>query len=120
MEEKTLTDAEIAARQRADSLAEEDKYEIETRRAEEAKRVLENPLVQEAFANLEEVYMHALRYSPVDRSELREAARWRLEALELFRGELQHILDTGTIAVQRRQTEDELGNWLAEERRENG
>ena len=120
MDESILTDKEIEDRLRAEERVEKDRFELETSRSRGAKAILEDPLVVEAFANLEEVYMHALRYSPVDQPKLREAARWRLEALELFRNELRHVLDTGMIAVRQKESEDELGAWLAEDVVRNG
>lgn len=120
MDENVLSEQEVAERQRAEELDRQAAFELTTHRAEQATRILGEPLVVEAFANLEEVYMHALRFSDMSKPELREAARWRLEALQHFKNELRHVMDTGTIALKTRQQEDELSAWLAEEQAENG
>jgi hypothetical protein len=76
------------------------KLELEVRRSAEAKGLMENPLLVEALTNLRDVYTNHLIHSPVDKPQVREVARYRLEAITLFEQELRHILETGKMAAQ--------------------
>ena len=76
----------------------QEKLAWEVRRGAEGKGLMENPLFVEAFTNLRAVYTSQLVNSPVEKPEIREVARFRLEALEFIEGELRHIVETGMLA----------------------
>ena len=96
-----------------------DAEEREVLRAQKAKMLLDDPLLQEAFAYLEETYRNALLTCPIDQTGVMVAARTRLEMHGYLRRELQEILTSGTFALHQREERDEMSAWLAAERRAN-
>lgn len=63
-----------------------------------ARLILDDPLVQEAFANLETMYIEDWKTSTVDDEVKRERAYMSLRALNDFKSALQSFVDTGKIA----------------------
>jgi hypothetical protein len=88
--------------------------EFDIHRGREAKLLMENPLMVEAFQNIEDVWMNAMRHGEDDKVM---QARNCLRVLDLVRNELTHMLQTGTMseqAVEERTAQEEA---LAEDRR---
>ncbi len=92
----------------------------EIRRAKEAKLLLEHTLLVEAFEYLEKSWRHALMSAPIDKPELLQAARLRLDILSTVKRELQHVVTSGTLAATARDERDELAAWIEKDHRENG
>lgn len=69
--------------------------EAEAARGREADRILENPLVVEAFLTIEEFYMAKFRNSKATESDLREECHRTLYCLDQFRAQLRSIMTTG-------------------------
>ena len=67
-------------------------------RAREAQRILENPLVVEAFITLEETFVSAWRGSDPSDAQGREELHRTLRLLDLFKGQLTAVLNTGMLA----------------------
>lgn len=63
-----------------------------------ARLILDDPLVQEAFANLETMYIDDWKTSTVDDEVKRDRAYMSLRALNDFKSALQSFVDTGKIA----------------------
>lgn len=63
-----------------------------------ARLILDDPLVQEAFANLETMYIEDWKTSTVDDEVKRDRAYMSLRALNDFKSALQSFVDTGKIA----------------------
>lgn len=79
----------------------EGKLRDQAERAERAKRLLEDELLNEAFAKLDTALMKAWKESPPSEPERREDA-WRcVKLLEKLQGELNHIVYTGKDARKR-------------------
>lgn len=74
-------------------------------KAEEAKRFLQNPLLVEAFANLEAKYIRGWRNSQASSPDEREKVYWLITALDEVRAELTRHIDTGKMV--RKDLEDE-------------
>jgi hypothetical protein len=117
---KPPSDIEIAQEKFEQEQEEERQRDLDIHRASEVEDILRNPLITEAFDRLDGWYNDALRYSPIDKPEIRERARYRLDALEHFKNELQRVMVTGTIASKERSEKDALVQWLAQDRAENG
>ncbi len=95
------TEEDQKRRFKAEAESEKSKLDFDMRKAAEAKALMENPLLVEAFTNLRQVYTGHLLHSPIDKPEYREIARYRLDAIDNFENELRHMLDTGTMAKSR-------------------
>ena len=63
-----------------------------------ARLILDDPLVQEAFASLETMYIDDWKTSTVDDEVKRDRAYMSLRALNDFKSALQSFVDTGKIA----------------------
>lgn len=79
------------------------------RLAHQAKELLENPLLLQAFAVVEAQWTRALRsFDPDKQPEVGIAARRKLEALDCVRRELQAVVQTGKMVEQRRSQGSEV------------
>lgn len=63
-----------------------------------ASEILDNDVIKEAFAVLEEAYINDWKTSKVDDVVKREKAYARMSVLFDFRAQLQSFVDTGKIA----------------------
>lgn len=63
-----------------------------------ARLILDDPLVQEAFASLETMYIDDWKTSTVDDEVKRDRAYMSLRALNDLKSALQSFVDTGKIA----------------------
>lgn len=70
----------------------------EIRRGDEAARLLDSPMLVEAFETMERAYIDAWASSPVRDAEGREAIYRHLQALRQVRGHLKTAVDTGKLA----------------------
>ena len=84
-----------AARHAAPTEAERDAI----RRAQQAQQLVTDPMMVDAFANLEDNWMHVMRYG--SDTKTRENAHHLLKVLDLCRAELQHHLETGKFATSK-------------------
>lgn len=75
-----------------------DKTEIEIARGDRAAQLLAEPLLIEAFAELEQEWMQAWLDSPIRDYEAREELYRRVQSLKLVWQRLETVLDTGKIA----------------------
>ena len=104
MSENAHTDEELELRARKREADRE--HELAVHRAKEAKNILEHEIVVEAFVNLEEFYLQAMRNAPVTdpvkMDLVMRVYRFRLEAMDAFRGELQRIIETGMFSEHQR------------------
>ena len=70
----------------------------ELRRADEAKRLLDNPLFKEAFTTIrEELIKHLLNTRVAEEME-RDRLYITIKALDLVHQHVQSVLETGTLA----------------------
>lgn len=72
--------------------------EQESRRGEQAKRLLDDPLLQEAFARVESALRDAWSTTADDASDERERLWLMLKLLERVRTHLSQVLETGRLA----------------------
>lgn len=72
--------------------------ELEARRGEEARQLLEHPLLAEAFALVEQNITQAWQDSPARDHEGRESLWLQLKLLRKVRGELETVVETGKVA----------------------
>lgn len=72
--------------------------EQESRRGEQAKRLLDDPLLQEAFATVGAALRDAWSATSDDATEERERQWLMLKLLERVRAELSQVLETGKLA----------------------
>lgn len=79
-----------------------DNTELELRRiasqAERARAIIEDPLLVNAFEQLDARFLAAWRNSPADQPELRERLWHHIQALAEVRAELNTVLNDGTMA----------------------
>jgi len=87
-------------------------------RAQEAQRILENPLMVEAKVTLEETFMMAFRNSPPSDADGREELHRTLRLLDLFWQQLTTVLETGTLAARavRDRAEQEMAESAEKDR----
>lgn len=76
----------------------EEKYVTEIGRAAEAKRILESPLIKEAFEGLRKNYTTTWENSPARDTEGREAVWLALKVLKGVETQLNTIIKTGELA----------------------
>ena len=70
----------------------------ELRRADEAKRLLDNPLLKEAFTTIrEELIKHLLNTRVAEETE-RDRLYITIKALDLVEQHIQSVLETGKLA----------------------
>jgi hypothetical protein len=72
----------------------------EIRRGEQARALLEDPLLAEAFAVLEQSYIEGWRSTPVMAAQAREHIWAHLKALEQVRAHLTSVLKSGQMSRQ--------------------
>lgn len=75
-----------------------DRTENEVLRGERARQLLEEPLLVEAFALIEQEYTHAWQTSPARDIEGREKLYLSLKNLAKVRGHLLQVMDSGKMA----------------------
>jgi hypothetical protein len=79
-------------------MADEGKLREQASRGESARRVLENELIQEVFAKMDERIVTSIRESVGDESDIRERAYLMLRLLENFKAEFKAMVLTGDAA----------------------
>jgi hypothetical protein len=67
-------------------------------RANDAKRILDDPFVAEAFASVEAAIIKRWRGSKSDEAESRERLYWALQGLAAFRQEFHLAVQDGKVA----------------------
>lgn len=75
-----------------------DKTEFEIQRGERARLLMEDELLQDAFATIEKEYMDSWLNSPERDVEGRERLRLMIKTLQRLKLELQNVMETGQIA----------------------
>jgi hypothetical protein len=75
-----------------------DKTETEILRGERARQLLDEPLLVEAFALIEQEYHKAWQDSPARDVEAREAIFLSLKNLAKVKGHLLNVMESGQIA----------------------
>lgn len=73
--------------------------EADKARAHEAQRILDDPLVQAAFGDLEAAYLSAIRGSPMTAAREREAGYFMLAALDGVKAQFVAHVESGKIAA---------------------
>jgi len=82
------------------------------RRAADAKAVLENDLVKEAFDDMEKALTRTIRLSTVDQAQLREDTYRMLRIMDMFKGHFEKHLSDGQIADHRLAEIKDRRKWL--------
>ena len=82
----------------------EQKSRQEIDRANRVEALLENPLIEEAFSELEKEFVEALRNTAIADSENREHIYRLLQALEALKGHFTKVLQDGKLAKERLKT----------------
>lgn len=72
-------------------------------RAEHAKRLLDDPILGEAFAEIRAELLHDWENTPDNATERREGTWRTLKAIDRLQGKLRSIVDNGKIAAARAQ-----------------
>jgi hypothetical protein len=75
-------------------------------RAAAAKRLMDDPLLREAFGNVRAAAIEAWGKSKVRDTEAREKAFFTVRALDLILDEFENIITNGKIAASRTQRPD--------------
>jgi hypothetical protein len=75
-----------------------DRTETEIMRGERARQLLDEPLIVEAFALIEQEYTQAWRDSPARDTEARELLFLSLKNLAKVKAHLTHVMESGQIA----------------------
>ena len=70
----------------------------ELRRADEAKRLLDNPLLKEAFTTIREELIRHLLNTRVAEEVERDRLYITIKALDLVKQHIQSVLETGKLA----------------------
>jgi hypothetical protein len=76
----------------------DDKTEFEIARGERAQQVLREPLLQEAFTEIERELIEQWQNSPVRDVEGREKLYLTLRCLQKLQGHLVSVVETGKVA----------------------
>ncbi len=82
------------------------------RRAADAKAVMENELVKEAFAEIEQRLTAAIMGSTLDQQDLREDSYRMTRILKMFKGHFEKFLDDGIIADDHLAKIKDRRKWL--------
>ena len=90
------------------------------RRAEDAKRLLEDPLLVEAFNLLDTQWKTERDALGADAFEEFKELQLKIRILATVKGELRIVIGTGKIADKERGDRIEMEDAIAEERRVNG
>jgi hypothetical protein len=80
----------------------EQKLLQEMDRGQQARDLLEHPLMQEAFSTIRETYLAQWESSPARDSEGREKIWTYLKQLETVKAHLSTVLETGRMATEQR------------------
>lgn len=75
-----------------------DKLEYEIRRGERAEALLQDELLTDTLETIKQGYMQKWLDSPERDVEGRERLRLMVKTVDLFRAELQCVLDTGKVS----------------------
>lgn len=75
-----------------------DRVETEILRGERARQLLEEPLIVEAFALIEQEYQRAWQESPARDVQAREAIYLSLKNLAKVKGHLTQVMESGRLA----------------------
>lgn len=75
-----------------------DRTETEILRGERARQLLDDPLLQEAFALIEQEYQKAWQESPARDVEARELLYLSLKNLAKVKGHLVQVMESGMLA----------------------
>jgi hypothetical protein len=75
-----------------------DRIETDILRGERARQLLEEPLIVEAFALIEQEYQKAWQASPARDMEAREKLYLSLKCLHQVKGHLSSVMESGTLA----------------------
>ena len=76
----------------------EGKLRAERERASNAERLLNEPLIKEAFDYLDTEFMRAWKQSSVEDTQARERIYNLCKALEAVKGHLKSVIETGKMA----------------------
>ena len=76
----------------------------EEQRAENAKRILEDPMVREAFDLLRKEFLVGWEHSSAHDAETRENLWWGLKILSRLEGHFESIISTGQMAKAQKDT----------------
>ena len=79
----------------------EAKSREELERATRVEALLQNPLIDEAFEELEKEFVLAWRSTSIEDSQNREHIYQLLQALEALKGHFQKVLQDGKLAKER-------------------
>lgn len=74
--------------------------DLEVRRGQQAKELLENPLLAEAFTGIKTNLLKAWELSPVRDAEGREVIYTAMKLLDQLKGALEKHMTTGRLATQ--------------------
>lgn len=72
--------------------------ELDARRGEQARQLLEHPLLVEAFDLIEQEYTEQWKSSPARDQDAREKLWLSLKLLHRLRGQLETVVETGKVA----------------------
>lgn len=73
-------------------------YEAESRRGDQAKALLEHPLLVEAFDTIERELIEAWKNSPVRDAEGREKIHMSMCLLQKLKAQIQEAVENGKVA----------------------
>ena len=114
------TDEELSRERREQREQQQRDEEFSISRAEIAKRILEEPMLNEAFDYIEAEYVRALQVCDLDDASAFKHARMQIENIRELKRQLQHVLDTGTMMAFQRDERHELEAKLRKDQVENG
>lgn len=70
----------------------------EIRRGHEAERIMNEPLVKEAFATIEKTLLESLRKADLNKPDILRTIAMNIQVLQGFKKILQTTIDTGKMA----------------------
>lgn len=73
--------------------------EKKQRKAEHAKRLLNDPVLKEALSTLKETCFHNIETSSHDQSDQREDLYYMLRCISAFERQLKNYISEGTVSV---------------------
>jgi len=74
-----------------------DRAEVAILRGEQAQRLLDDPILADAFATIEQEYIEQWQNSPARDAEGREKLYMMLKLLQRVKGHLSQVVDTGKL-----------------------
>jgi hypothetical protein len=84
-------------------------------RAAAIKQLLESEILIEGFEKLRRLLTDKMIHSPLDKPQVREQARYQLEALGSVEVELKHVLETGKLIIKKEDDEKEMDTFFDKE-----